>query len=313
MFFDTGRILAVREMILAKQPEDRKNSLLKIVPMQREDFLHIFEEMAGLPVTVRLLDPPLHEFLPHSDVEIDQLAKSMNLSLGVVRQRVAELHESNPMLGPRGCRLGVTYPEIYEAQIQALIEAAAFFEKKTGNPAQLEIMIPLISLTGELRMIKSLIVQEAEKVQKSLNCRISYQVGTMIELPRAALKAGKIAKEVDFLSFGTNDLTQTTFGLSRDDAGSFLPFYRQNGILERDPFISLDQSGVGELILLACQRAREANPQIKLGVCGEHGGDPLSIDFFENAGLDYVSCSAYRVPIARLAAAQATLKKSRSF
>lgn len=308
MFFDVDRILAVREMILADSVEDRRKALLKILPMQQQDFQDIFRVMDGLPITIRLLDPPLHEFLPRSDVEIEQLARAIHLSPLVVRQRLTDLHESNPMLGHRGCRLGVTAPEIYEMQTQALFEAAAVCEREKGEPVQLEIMIPLVSLTGELRIVKDLIDCKAQAIREKTGCRLPYIIGAMIELPRAALKANKIALLVDFMSFGTNDLTQTTFGLSRDDAGSFLKTYRQKGILERDPFVSLDQSGVGELITMACQRARAVKPEIKLGVCGEHGGDPLSIKFFENVGLNYVSCSPYRVPIARLAAAQASLK-----
>lgn len=305
MFFESHRILAVREMILAHQVEERRNALLKILPMQQSDFQDIFRVMQGLPVTVRLLDPPLHEFLPRSDIEIEQLARAIQVSPVQVRQRVAELHESNPMLGHRGCRLGITSPEIYEMQVEALFQAAAVCEREVQQPVQLEIMIPLISLTGELRILRALIDQKAQEMREKTKCQLPYAIGAMIELPRAALKAEKIALLVDFMSFGTNDLTQTTLGLSRDDAGSFMKAYQQKGILDRDPFVSLDQSGVGELITLACQRARAVKPHIKLGVCGEHGGDPLSITFFEKVGLDYVSCSPYRVPITRLAAAQA--------
>ncbi|MEB3701570.1 Pyruvate, phosphate dikinase [Candidatus Bealeia paramacronuclearis] len=307
MFFDADRILWVREMILAKDLEARKKALDKLLPIQRDDFAAIFEAMEGLPVTVRLLDPPLHEFLPRSDVEIAQLAKSLHMSESYIKQRVSELHEENPMLGHRGCRLGVTYPEIYEMQVRALFEGAALAQKTTGKSVQLEIMIPLIALAGEFKYLKALVLRVAEEAERDLGQNFTYLIGTMIELPRAALKAGKIALDAQFFSFGTNDLTQMTMGISRDDSGSFVPQYRALGILDRDPFSSLDQTGVGELVKFACQEGRKTNPALKLGVCGEHGGDPLSINFFEKTGLDYVSCSPYRVPIARLAAAKAAI------
>ncbi|MGL5720243.1 MAG: pyruvate, phosphate dikinase, partial [Alphaproteobacteria bacterium] len=310
MFFETNRILAVREMILAESPEERKRSLQKILPMQREDFQGLFRLMGELPITVRLLDPPLHEFLPRSEGEIEQLARSLQKSTTMVRQRVSELQEANPMLGHRGCRLGITSPEIYEMQVQALLEASLLTIQQTGIPLNLEIMVPLVALTGELRFLRERIEAVAQRVKATTQLPLNYSLGTMIELPRAALKADKIAMLADFISFGTNDLTQTTFGLSRDDAASFLEVYRQKGILDRDPFVSLDQSGVGELIALAVQKARAAKPNIKLGICGEHGGDPKSIAYFEKIKLDYISCSPYRLPIARLAAAQAAVCRS---
>ncbi|MGL5785055.1 MAG: pyruvate, phosphate dikinase [Alphaproteobacteria bacterium] len=309
MFFEASRILAVREMILAESPEERKRSLQKILPMQREDFQGLFRLMGELPITVRLLDPPLHEFLPRSEGELEQLARSLQKSTTVVRQRVSELQEANPMLGHRGCRLGITSPEIYEMQVQALLEASLATIQQTGLPLNLEIMMPLVALTGELRFLRERIEAVAQRVRATTQLPLTYSLGTMIELPRAALKADKIAMLADFISFGTNDLTQTTFGLSRDDAASFLEVYRQKGILDRDPFVSLDQSGVGELIALAVQKARAAKPNIKLGICGEHGGDPKSIAYFEEIKLDYISCSPYRLPIARLAAAQAAVCK----
>ena len=312
MFFDTDRILWVREMILAKESEDRKKALEKLLPVQRDDFAGIFEAMAGLPVTVRLLDPPLHEFLPRSDVEIEQLATSLKISPFSVKQRVSELHEENPMLGHRGCRLGITYPEIYEMQVRALFEGAAIAQKKTGKPVQLEIMIPLIAFAAEFQYLKNIVLKIANQAEEDLSQTFTYLVGTMIELPRAALKAGKIAQDADFFSFGTNDLTQTTMGLSRDDSTGFMNQYRAMGIVDRDPFASLDVGGVGELIKFASQEGRKTNPGLKLGVCGEHGGDPLSIHFFEKKGLDYVSCSPYRIPIARLSAAKATIMRESS-
>lgn len=308
MFFEASRIFAVRQMILADNPKARWKALSKIIPMQRQDFLDIFRVMQGLPITVRLLDPPLHEFLPRGEAEIDQLAHALGRPFAAARHRISELHETNPMLGHRGCRLGVTAPEIYEAQLEGLLEAAALAQQE-GCGVSLEIMVPLVSLSGELKLMRSLIDRKVMLVQEQYKVLIPYLVGTMIELPRAALKAGKIAGIADFMSFGTNDLTQTTFGFSRDDASSFLGLYRQKGIVERDPFMSLDQSGVGELIQIAVMRARKVKPDIKLGVCGEHGGDPLSIRFFDRIGLDYVSCSPYRLPVARLAAAQASLQQ----
>jgi pyruvate,orthophosphate dikinase len=307
MFFQLDRIVAVRQMILADNPEERQKALAQIIPMQRQDFLDILRLMDGLPLTVRLLDPPLHEFLPRGESEVDQLAHALKRPVGAIRHRIAELHETNPMLGLRGCRLGVTAPEIYQAQLESLV-LAALQALSEGVPVSLEIMVPFISLAGEFRFLREMVDHQIAKVLKRLQATLPYQVGTMIELPRAALKAGKIAQYADFISFGTNDLTQTTFGFSRDDAASFLSLYRQKGLVDRDPFMSLDQSGVGELIQLAIQRARASKPHIKVGVCGEQGADPSSIQFFENVGVDYVSCSPYRLPVARLSAAQASLQ-----
>jgi pyruvate,orthophosphate dikinase len=307
MFFSPERILTVREMILADDETGRRAALAKIEPMQREDFIELFKIMAGLPVTIRLLDPPLHEFLPHGEKEIAEVARSLNHDLARVKQRVAELSESNPMLGHRGCRLGISYPEIYEMQVRAIFEATVQVKADTGETVTPEIMIPLVGTKRELDILKIVIDRVADEVGKREGRTIAYQVGTMIELPRAALRAGQIAESAEFFSFGTNDLTQTTFGLSRDDAGSFLPAYQRNGILEHDPFVTLDTVGVGELIQIAAERGRKTRPGLKLGICGEHGGDPASIRFCETVGLDYVSCSPYRVPIARLAAAQAAL------
>jgi pyruvate,orthophosphate dikinase len=304
MFFDSRRILAVREMILAPSRTARAVALAKIHPMQREDFAAIFRAAQGRPVNVRLLDPPLHEFLPTGEQEIDQIASALKISTAATRARIHDLGEVNPMLGNRGCRLGITFPEIYETQVRALFEATL----DTGGDVDLEIMVPLVSITGELKQLSKMIQRQARLVREASGSELSFKVGTMIELPRAALKADKIAQYADFISFGTNDLTQTTFGFSRDDVSSFLPTYRRKGILERDPFESLDQSGVGELIRIAVEKARQVRPAIKLGVCGEQGGDPLSIEFFQKLGLNYISCSPYRVPVARLAAAQADLK-----
>jgi pyruvate,orthophosphate dikinase len=303
MFFDPARILEVRRMILSETAEERRAALDKIAPYQKADFEALFRIMKGLPVTVRLLDPPLHEFLPHEDVEIEQVAKALSLGADKVRQRIARLHESNPMLGLRGARLGILWPEIYETQARAIFEAALAVRNDTGQTVTPEVMVPLISTRKEMEILKALIDRTAKAVGIA-----EYIVGTMIELPRAALQAGEIAAEAAFFSFGTNDLTQTTLGISRDDAGSFLPDYQRQGIFAADPFSSIDQDGVGELVKIACERGKKARPGIKLGVCGEHGGDPVSIAFFEKCGLDYVSCSPYRVPIARLAAAQAALK-----
>ncbi len=303
MFFDAERIIAMREMIVAKDLEGRKAALAKILPMQRKDFVELFSIMKGLPVTIRLLDPPLHEFLPHTEEDIQQVAKAAGVSVDTVRHRAHELKEQNPMLGHRGCRLGITYPEIYEMQARAIFEAVA----QVKDNVLPEIMIPLVMNPKELSMMKDVIDRVAAEVQKQSGVKISYMVGTMIELPRAALRAGEIAEMAEFFSFGTNDLTQTTLGISRDDSASFIEIYKQKGIVDVDPFVSLDQSGVGELIEIAAQRGREARKGLKLGICGEHGGDPASIAFCQKAGLDYVSCSPYRVPVARLAAAQAAL------
>ncbi len=309
MFFDDDRIVAMREMILADTEKDRRAALAKLLPMQRSDFLELFEIMAGLPVTIRLLDPPLHEFLPKTEEEIAEVASSMNVPAEKLRQRTEALHEFNPMLGHRGCRLAVSYPEIAEMQARAIIEAAVEAAKKTGSPVVPEIMVPLVGLVEELDYVKARVDAVASSVMEESGTRIDYLVGTMIELPRAAIRAQVIAKTAEFFSFGTNDLTQTTFGISRDDAASFLETYRQKGIVEQDPFVSLDIDGVGELVRMAAEKGRATRPEIKLGICGEHGGDPASIRFCEEVGLDYVSCSPYRVPIARLAAAQAAVKK----
>jgi pyruvate,orthophosphate dikinase len=307
MFFEGERIVAVREMILAESEQGRRAALAKLLPMQRKDFAELFEIMTGLPVTIRLLDPPLHEFLPHTDAEIAEVAKAMKVSAERLRARAAELHESNPMLGFRGVRLAVRYPEIAEMQARAIFEGAVQAGRRTSRPVTPEIMIPLTIGRGELDLVKAIVVAAGETVAKETGVEIPYSVGTMIELPRAALRAGEIAETAEFFSFGTNDLTQTTLGLSRDDAASFLGVYTVKGLLKADPFVTLDTEGVGELIRLAAERGRAKRPDLKLGVCGEHGGDPASIAFCEKAGLDYVSCSPYRIPIARLAAAQAAL------
>ena len=307
MFFDAERIVSVRQMILAETTEERREALAKLLPYQRGDFVDLFRIMAGLPVTIRLLDPPLHEFLPKSDEEIADLAKALGADAGKLRHRALQLHEFNPMLGHRGCRLGISYPEIYEMQARAILEAAADVSKELGDTVIPEIMIPLVATGRELEILKGKIRAVADAIRDETGKDIEYLIGTMIELPRAALRAGDIARDAEFFSFGTNDLTQTTYGISRDDSGSFLEDYVSQGIYETDPFVSLDQEGVGELVQIAADRGRETRADIKLGICGEHGGDPASIDFCERVGLDYVSCSPYRVPIARLAAAQAAL------
>ena len=307
MFFDAERIAAVREMILSEELEGRELALAKILPMQRGDFTGIFREMKGLPVTIRLLDPPLHEFLPQEDKDIEELSRTMKVPVNTLKHKVESLHEFNPMLGHRGCRLGITYPEIYNMQVRAIMEAACGLVKNEGYTIVPEIMIPLIATVKELQVLKLNAVAICEEVIALYGVQVEYLIGTMIELPRAALTADQIANEAEFFSFGTNDLTQTTFGLSRDDAGTFLPFYVENGILPEDPFVSLDQEGVGQLVKLACEKGRTTRPNIKLGICGEHGGDPASVIFCHNIGLDYVSCSPFRVPIARLAAAHAAL------
>ncbi|NNM76991.1 pyruvate, phosphate dikinase [Sphingomonas sp. ID1715] len=308
MFFDAARITAVRQMILADSEKGRRAALAKLLPEQRSDFAEIFEIMAGLPVTIRLLDPPLHEFLPHEEEEFAEVAEAAGIGVEALKRRAAELHEFNPMLGHRGCRLGVTYPEIYEMQARAIFEAAVEVAEKSGAAPIPEVMVPLVATKRELELMKEVIDRTAEAVFAEKGRRIEYLVGTMIELPRAALKAGEIAEVGQFFSFGTNDLTQTTLGVSRDDAGRFLTTYVDKGIFARDPFVSLDIEGVGELISLAAERGRQTRSDIKLGICGEHGGDPASIAFCESVGLDYVSASPYRVPIARLAAAQAALR-----
>ena len=308
MFFDEERILSVREMILSKTKEDRNKALEKLLPYQKKDFIEIFKIMNGLPVTVRLLDPPLHEFLPKNEKEINDVAKALELPIKEIKSRIGELHEHNPMLGHRGCRLGISFPEIYEMQCKAIFEALIQCKKSKYKSIIPEVMIPLVSSEAEIRIMKKLVNRVAEKVQDENNIKVDYLVGTMIELPRAAIKAGEIAKHANFFSFGTNDLTQTTFGISRDDSGKFLNDYIENKIFDIDPFISIDDS-VGQLIEMASKQGKKQNKKIKLGICGEHGGDPKSINFCSKIGLNYVSCSPYRVPVARLAAAQAQLKK----
>jgi len=311
MFFDEKRIVSVRKMILSKTLDDRKSALAKLLPYQKNDFVEIFKIMNGLPVTVRLLDPPLHEFLPKTDKDIADVARELNMSNNDIKFRIAELHEQNPMLGHRGCRLGISFPEIYQMQCQAIFEALAECKRKKIKPVIPEIMIPLVSTAAEIQILRNLVIKTAEKIQKIHSIKIKYYVGTMIELPRAALRASDIAKYADFFSFGTNDLTQTAFGISRDDSGKFLNDYVENKIFNKDPFVSIDERGVGELIKIATERGRKQKKSLKLGICGEHGGDPASIEFCEKAKLNYVSCSPYRVPIARLAAAQAYLKKKK--
>jgi pyruvate, orthophosphate dikinase len=312
MFFDEDRIRAVREMILADDEKSRRTALAKLLPMQRKDFSELFEIMQGLPVTIRLLDPPLHEFLPHTPAEIAEVAKAMGADPRKLADRARELSEFNPMLGFRGCRLAIAYPEIAEMQARAIFEAAVETGQRTGKPVVPEVMVPLIASRAEFDLVKARIDAMAEAVAKESKTKLSYQVGTMIELPRAALMAGEIAESAEFFSYGTNDLTQTTFGISRDDAASFLGVYTAKGILAADPFVSIDQAGVGELVRIATERGRKVRPKLKLGICGEHGGDPASVAFCHEIGLDYVSCSPFRVPIARLAAAQAALGKGTS-
>jgi len=307
MFFEVDRIKAMREMILANTTKGRKEALNKLLPMQRQDFEGIFTAMAGLPVTVRLLDPPLHEFVPHQLATQKELAKELHISLEAIKVKVAELEEFNPMLGHRGCRLGNTYPEITEMQTRAIIEAALNLKAK-GIIAVPEIMVPLIGNLAEFIAQENIVRTTAQKVFEERNDSIEYLVGTMIEIPRAALTADLIAQRAEFFSFGTNDLTQMTFGYSRDDAGKFLPIYLEKGILSEDPFEVLDQEGVGQLVQMGTEKGRHTNPNLKVGICGEHGGEPSSIEFCYKTGLDYVSCSPYRVPIARLAVAHATIK-----
>jgi len=312
MFFDADRIQNVREMIFADSEEDRREALAKLLPEQRKDFESLFEIMLGLPVTVRLLDPPLHEFLPHSDDDIKNFSKVAGIPADQVSLRLSELTEANPMLGHRGCRLGITYPEIYEMQARAIFEAAVNVEARTDDSIVPEVMIPLVGAVKELELMRAVVDKAAKDVFEEKGASVKYMVGTMIELPRAALTADKIAESADFFSFGTNDLTQTALGMSRDDASSFLPYYTEKGIYERDPFVSIDVEGVGALVDIAQEKGRSVNPDIKLGICGEHGGDPASIAFCEKIGLSYVSCSPYRVPIARLAASQAAIRESNS-
>ena len=309
MFFDQERILSVREMILSKSKEDRNKALAKLLPYQKNDFKKIFKVMNGLPVTIRLLDPPLHEFLPKTDKEIEEVANSLGMDHKEIKDRTEELHEQNPMLGHGGCRLGISFPEIYEMQCEAIFEALVECKREKTKSAIAEIMIPLISTDIELKILRALVDRTAKKIEAKHKTRLDYIVGTMIELPRAALQASEISKFADFFSFGTNDLTQTTYGISRDDSGKFLNDYINNKIFEVDPFVSLDQNGVGELIKIASSKGRQNNKNLKLGICGEHGGDPKSIEFCSKVGLNYVSCSPFRVPIARLTAAQAEIKK----
>ncbi|HXW30443.1 MAG TPA: pyruvate, phosphate dikinase, partial [Xanthobacteraceae bacterium] len=310
MFFDAVRIVAVREMILADDERGRRAALAKLLPMQRSDFLALFEIMGGLPVTIRLLDPPLHEFLPHSDKEIVEVAAAMGADPNKLADRARQLREFNPMLGFRGCRIAIAYPEIAEMQARAIFEAAIEARKRTNKAVVPEVMIPLIATKAEFDIVKARIDATAKAVQTETGATFTYQVGTMIELPRAALKADEIAETAEFFSFGTNDLTQTTYGISRDDAASFLGTYTKLGILPCDPFVSLDGEGVGELVKIAVDRGRKTRPDLKLGICGEHGGDPASIVFCHQIGLDYVSCSPFRAPIARLAGAQAALART---
>ncbi|MFN5456969.1 putative PEP-binding protein, partial [Bradyrhizobium sp.] len=309
MFFEETRIRTVREMILSEEEQERRAALAKLLPMQRADFVELFEIMKGLPVTIRLLDPPLHEFLPHTQAEVEEVARAMNTDPRRLADRARELSEFNPMLGFRGCRLAIAYPEIAEMQARAIFEAAVEAEKRTGEAVGLEVMVPLIATKAEFDLVKARIDAMAQAVIRETGAKLEYQVGTMIELPRAALMAGQIAEAAEFFSFGTNDLTQTTYGISRDDAGSFLGAYVAKGILEIDPFISIDRDGVGELVKIGVERGRATRPNLKVGICGEHGGDPASVAFCHKIGMNYVSCSPYRVPIARLAAAQSALGK----
>jgi pyruvate,orthophosphate dikinase len=307
MFFEPGRILAVREMILAGDAASRERALAKLLPIQRSDFVGIFQAMEGLPVTIRLLDPPLHEFLPHADAEIREVAAALGTDVAAIRGKLDELKEYNPMLGLRGCRLGISYPEIYRMQVRAIVEAACEVED-SGTDVEPEIMIPLVSHVLELSRLRALVEEEVRKVlERHPKARVRPRIGTMIEVPRAALTAGAIAEYADFFSFGTNDLTQMAYALSRDDAGKFLSTYLELGILERDPFVSIDQEGIGALMRLGAEKGRARRKDLKLGICGEHGGDPRSVAFCASLGFDYVSCSPFRVPVARLAAAQAAV------
>jgi pyruvate,orthophosphate dikinase len=311
MFFEGDRIDAVREMILAETEEARRKALAKILPYQREDFIGIFKALKGYPATIRLLDPPLHEFVPHDEKSQKDLAKKLKIDVQKVASRVAALHEFNPMLGHRGCRLGIAYPEITETQARAIFEAAAMVQKK-GIKVKPEVMIPLVGFKKELDLQVALVHSVAAQVEKELKVKLSYSVGTMIEVPRGALTADEIAQTAEFFSFGTNDLTQTALGISRDDMGNFLNPYLENEVFTKNPFASLDQTGVGQLVKIAIEKGRATRPDIKLGICGEHGGDPDSVKFFHRVGLSYVSCSPFRVPVARLAAAQAAIEEKRA-
>jgi pyruvate,orthophosphate dikinase len=310
MFFGPDRIRAVREMILSESEAERRRALEKLLPMQRKDFFEIFREMEGLPVTIRLLDPPLHEFLPRDRATVEEIAADMGVSTERLWHKVESLHEFNPMLGHRGCRLGITYPEIYEVQTRAIFEAAGALIRE-GRKVHPEVMIPLVGITEEYRRLAEMVKRVGAQVMAETGCKIEFHIGTMIEIPRACIVSEEIGREAEFFSFGTNDLTQMGFGFSRDDAGVFLPSYVEQGLLPHDPFQSLDQEGIGALVRLAVEGGRRGNPRLKIGICGEHGGDPGSIDFFHRAGLDYVSCSPYRVPVARLAAARAALSHPR--
>ncbi|MBM3713861.1 MAG: pyruvate, phosphate dikinase, partial [Actinobacteria bacterium] len=307
MFFEASRIKAVRKMIVARDEKARRDALMTLLPFQKQDFIEIFEVMKGLPVTIRFLDPPLHEFLPTSDADIAEIAKELDIEFDELKATVISLHEINPMMGHRGCRLPITYPEILEMQTRAIIEAAVELTKK-GIAVMPEIMIPVVGILNEVKVLKEQIIKIADEIIKKNNVKLDYKVGTMIEVPRACLVADEIASEAEFFSFGTNDLTQLTFGFSRDDSGKFLPGYIEKGILEKDPFATLDQDGVGELMKMGVLKGRRARKDLKVGICGEHGGDPDSVEFCHRNGFDYVSCSPYRVPIAKLAAAQATIK-----
>ena len=309
MFFDEKRIFAIRKMILSETLEEREKALSLLIPYQKGDFKEMYKELKGLPMTVRYLDPPLHEFLPKEESDIVALAKDMNVTVEHLKTKCSELHEFNPMMGHRGCRLDVTYPEIARMQTRALMEAAIEVKEEDGFDIVPEIMIPLVGEVKELKFVKDIVVSTAELVKKEKNSNMEYHIGTMIEIPRAALTADEIAKEAEFFSFGTNDLTQMTFGFSRDDAGKFLDSYYENKIYEQDPFARIDQKGVGKLVKMAVELGKKVRPDIKLGICGEHGGDPSSVEFCHNIGLTYVSCSPFRVPIARLAAAQAAIKE----
>ena len=308
MFFAAERIDWMRRMILAEGYEERERALNELLPMQRDDFYQLFKVMGELPVTIRLLDPPLHEFLPHDDEEAKELAARLDVPFSELRTKVKVLHEFNPMLGHRGCRLAITYPEVYSMQAQAIAEAACQIVKE-GKQIVPEIMIPLVGEAKELSLLREMVIQTVEKTQKDKGISFEFMVGTMIELPRAAVTADEVAKYADFFSFGTNDLTQTTLGLSRDDSGRFLNTYVSKGIYDNDPFVSLDQTGVGKLVKMGVDLGRRSKTDLKVGICGEHGGDPASIEFFAGSGMDYVSCSPYRVPIARLSAAQAAIRK----
>ena len=309
MFFQGERIRAMREMIMAEDIEGRQKALAKILPMQRQDYYDIFVEMKDLPVMIRLLDPPLNEFLPQEEREMAELAEIMGMPLAKVKAIAEHLHENNPMLGHRGCRLGMTFPEIYDMQVQAIIEAACELTRDKGFNVVPEIMMPLVATYNEMHLLKERADKVAAEVMERLGVKIKYMVGACVELPRTCLIADRIAEDAEFFSFGTNDLTQTTYGLSRDDSGDFLPFYVEHNLYEHNPFISIDQTGVGEMVKIGCERGRKTRPNLKIGICGEHGGEPESIKFFHRIGLNYVSCSPFRVPVARLAAAHGALEE----